>query len=54
VQLIGSNRAGAFLHLVPLFGSVMAIALLGEMLKFYHLIGFGLIIAGVALAARRA
>ncbi len=53
VQLIGSNRAGAFLHLVPLFGSVMAIGLLGETLRAYHLAGFALIIAGVALAARR-
>ncbi len=54
VQMIGSNRAGAFLHLVPLFGSVMAIGLLGETLQPYHIIGFALIISGVALAARRA
>lgn len=53
VQLIGSNRAGAFLHLVPLFGSIMAIGLLGEQLQLYHLGGFTLIIAGVTLAARR-
>ncbi|MEO0618475.1 MAG: DMT family transporter [Pseudomonadota bacterium] len=54
VQLIGANRAGVFLHLVPLFGSVMAIGLLGERLETYHLLGFALIIVGVVLAARRA
>lgn len=54
VEMIGSNRAGVFLHLVPLFGSVMAVMLLGEELRLYHFIGFGLIIAGVTLAARRA
>jgi len=52
VELIGPNRAGAFLHLVPLFGSVMAIGLLNEQLALFHLIGFALIISGVALAAR--
>ena len=54
VEMIGSNRAGAFLHLVPLFGSVLAIGLLDETLELYHLYGFCLIIAGVTLAARRA
>ncbi|MEL7543341.1 MAG: DMT family transporter [Pseudomonadota bacterium] len=54
VQLIGANRAGVFLHLVPLFGSVMAIGLLGEQLETYHLTGFALIIAGVVMAARKA
>lgn len=53
VEMIGSNRAGVFLHLVPLFGSVMAIGWLGEALRAYHIFGFLLIIAGVALAARR-
>lgn len=53
VEMIGANRAGVFLHLVPLFGSVMAIGLLGETLHLFHLVGFTLIIAGVALAARR-
>lgn len=52
VELIGSSRAGVCLNLVPLFGAVLAIALLGEQLRAYHVIGITLTIAGVTLAAR--
>ena len=52
VELIGANRAGPFFHLVPLQGTVLAILLLGEELRLFHVIGFVLIIAGVALATR--
>lgn len=52
VELIGANRAGVCLHLVPLFGAVLAIALLGEEPMMHHLIGIALILAGVTLAAR--
>jgi drug/metabolite transporter (DMT)-like permease len=51
VELIGSGRAGAFLHLTPLFGAALAIVFLGERLEAYHVAGFVLIVAGVALAA---
>ncbi len=54
VELIGGNRAGPFLHLIPLFGSVMAILLLGEVPGLYHVAGFALILSGVAIATRRA
>lgn len=54
VELIGSNRAGVCLHLVPLFGAILAIALLGEEPQAYHLIGISFILAGVTLAARKA
>ena len=53
VELIGSNRAGVCLNLVPLFGAVLAIVFLGEQPRFYHVIGIALIIAGVTLAARK-
>jgi drug/metabolite transporter (DMT)-like permease len=53
VELIGSNRAGAFFHVHPVIGAVMAIGLLGEELRFYHLVGFALTMTGVALAARK-
>lgn len=52
VELIGANRAGVCLHLVPLFGAILAIALLGEQPKPYHFAGVALILAGVTLAAR--
>jgi drug/metabolite transporter (DMT)-like permease len=57
IELIGSARAGQFLHLMPVFGAVLAVALLGEAFRGYHLIGVILIGAGIAVAtfaARRA
>jgi len=54
VELIGAARAGVCLHLVPLFGSVMAVLFLGEEPRLYHLLGIALILTGVALAARKA
>lgn len=53
VELIGANRAGVCLHLVPLFGAVLAVVLLGEEPKVYHFIGIALILAGVSLAASK-
>jgi drug/metabolite transporter (DMT)-like permease len=53
VALIGPNRAAPFFHLVPVFGSVMAIALLGEKLQLFHLVGYALVLAGVVIASRR-
>ena len=53
VELIGANRAGLFMHLMPVFGSIMAIAFLGESLRWYHGSGIGLIALGIVLAARK-
>jgi drug/metabolite transporter (DMT)-like permease len=54
VELIGANRAGMFLHLIPLYSAVLAGLLLGESLMLYHVAGFLLILGGVWLAARKA
>jgi drug/metabolite transporter (DMT)-like permease len=53
VQLIGANRAAPFFHVVPVFGSVMAIAFLGERPQLFHVIGFALVLAGVYAASRK-
>lgn len=53
VEAIGSSRASPFLHLVPLFSALLASVFLGERLEFFHVAGFGLILAGVFAAARR-
>jgi drug/metabolite transporter (DMT)-like permease len=50
VHMIGANRAGPFFHLIPLFGSVLAIVFLGERPGWHHLIGAILIIGGVLVA----
>jgi drug/metabolite transporter (DMT)-like permease len=53
VLLIGANRAAPFLHVVPVFGSVMAFVFLGERPQLFHLIGFVLVLAGVFVASRK-
>jgi drug/metabolite transporter (DMT)-like permease len=53
VAAIGPNRAAPFFHLIPVFGSVMAILLLGEKLQLFHLVGYALVLAGVVIASRR-
>jgi drug/metabolite transporter (DMT)-like permease len=53
VQLIGANRSGPFLHLVPLFGAVLAILFLGERPGPHHGVGAVLIVGGVLLASRQ-
>ena len=54
IAMIGPNRAAPFFHLVPVFGSAMAIVLLGEEPRLFHLIGYVLVLAGVVIASRRA
>ncbi len=54
VELIGANRAAPFFHLIPVFGSAMAIVFLGEKLQLFHLVGYALVLVGVVVAARRA
>src|SRR6195256_2365100 len=53
VQLIGANRAAPFSHVVPVFGSAMAIVFLGEHPQLFHIIGFALVLTGVFVASRK-
>lgn len=52
VELIGPNRAAPFIHLMPVFGSILAITVLGEQPMLFHLAGFALVLAGVFVASR--
>jgi drug/metabolite transporter (DMT)-like permease len=54
VQLIGPSRAGVFVNLVPIFGALLAVALLGEPFAFYHAAALCLVVAGLWLAERSA
>ena len=47
VQRVGANRAGLFLHLIPVFGVALAVAFLGERPHLFHLIGAALIFIGI-------
>jgi drug/metabolite transporter (DMT)-like permease len=50
VSIIGANRAGISLSLIPLFSTIMAIAIYNEKFQFFHLIGAILIILGLFLS----
>lgn len=50
VELLGANRAGLFIHLMPVFGSAMAILFLGETVHAFHVAGIVLIAVGICLA----
>ena len=53
ISIIGANRAGVFLHLMPVFGSIMAIILFDEKFMIYHLLGAIFIIAGITLSNKK-
>ncbi|MBU4530747.1 MAG: DMT family transporter [Hoeflea sp.] len=51
-ELIGSNRAGLFINLVPIFGTILSVLILGEMLQLYHVVALALVLGGITLAER--
>ena len=53
VALIGANRGGLFINLVPIFGTFFAVTLLGEQLRIHHMVGLVLVLGGIALAERK-
>ena len=53
VAKIGPNRAGVFIHLIPVFGAVLAITFLGEELAAYHAAGAALALCGIVLTSRK-
>ena len=53
IELIGANRAAPFIHLVPVFGSALAIVLLGEQFQLYHAIGYALVFSGITVATKK-
>jgi drug/metabolite transporter (DMT)-like permease len=52
VDLIGAVRAGVFINLVPLFGALLAVLIVGEHFANYHSVALVLILGGIAIAER--
>ncbi|MGD1878758.1 MAG: DMT family transporter [Kiloniellaceae bacterium] len=50
IEVLGPNKGGLFLHLIPVFAALLAFVLLGERLQLYHGVGIAAIAAGIALA----
>ncbi len=53
VAQVGPNKAGLFVHLMPVFGALLSVIFLGERLYAYHYAGAALIFAGIWLTTRR-
>ncbi|MCY0096437.1 DMT family transporter [Hoeflea ulvae] len=52
-EIIGSNRAGIFINLVPIFGTILSVLILGEILHLYHVVALVLVLSGIWLSERR-
>ena len=52
VEVLGANRTGLLINLIPVFASILAILFLGETLQAFHIIGMALIFGGMILFNR--
>lgn len=50
VEGIGANRAGLFINLVPVFGTLLSVTILGEKLEVFHVVALVLVLGGIAIA----
>ena len=53
IALIGSNRSGIFLHLMPIFSTVLAIIIFNEKFMNFHLFGAAFIVGGIVLSSKK-
>jgi len=53
IAIIGSNRSGIFLHLMPIFSTVLAILIFKEKFMNFHLFGATFIISGIFLSSKK-
>ena len=53
VAYIGANKAGIYLHLMPILAAILAMIIFDEILLFYHYIGAMFIISGILLSNKK-
>tara|TARA_Y100000996_G_scaffold109320_1_gene80774 strand:- start:56 stop:952 length:897 start_codon:yes stop_codon:yes gene_type:complete len=53
ISIIGANRSGIFLHLMPIFGAIMAMLIFDEKFMFYHFLGAIFILMGIILSNKK-
>lgn len=53
VRMVGANKAGPFIHLMPVFSTILAIIFLGEQIHLYHFIGMAFIFTGITMTTFR-
>jgi len=54
VEQVGASVAGLFVHLMPVFGTILAWLFLGERLQLFHIAGIVLILSGIYVTSRTA
>jgi len=52
VRALGPQAGGAFSNLVPVYGALLAVLLLGEPLRAFHIVAAVLVAGGIALVSR--
>ena len=53
VALIGPNKSGPFLHLMPIFGGILAFLVFRETLEIYHYAGILSVIIGIIITNKK-
>lgn len=52
VELLGANRAGFYVNLVPIFAAFMSVMLLSETMQSYHIVALIMVLSGIILAEK--
>lgn len=52
IEEIGANRAGLFINLVPVFGTLLSVVIIGEELYTFHIVALVMALGGIAIAER--
>ena len=53
VSLIGANKSGPFLHLMPIFGGILAFLVFQETLESYHYVGIISVFLGIIITNKK-
>jgi drug/metabolite transporter (DMT)-like permease len=53
ISLIGANRSGVFLHMMPILSAIMAMIIFDEKFMFYHMLGAIFILTGILLSNKK-
>jgi len=53
VAEVGANKGSLFIHLMPVFGTLLSFLILGEVPLWYHYAGIALIFAGIGLTMKK-
>jgi drug/metabolite transporter (DMT)-like permease len=53
IAAVGASKGSLFIHLMPVFGTLLAAVFLGEVPQWFHYLGIALIFSGIGLTMRR-